>query len=260
MRPPDAAVACVGCTGFLAARSSLGGCAEEKKPAEPAPPARQADAVAGGASRTCPAGPTTIQRRRWRRSSAAAAGGRKQAADKAVGGEDGLAGHGRATGAPSVPRGRRRRPGPSILRDRSSRRSRSATMAIATACSPAITSRCCDGARAPRRAFTATRSTGARPIWSSVDLGQFDDELKGRRIAGQVEDGRLVPYRRPGRDRCAARSPAAKLELLWVDDPVDRLLPRDPGLGPGRAAGRRDACASATPTRTAGPTARSART
>ena len=32
------------------------------------------------------------------------------------------------------------------------------------------------------------------PDLVSVDLGQFDDEFKGRRIAGRVEDGKLVPF------------------------------------------------------------------
>jgi membrane-bound lytic murein transglycosylase A len=57
------------------------------------------------------------------------------------------------------------------------------------------------------------------PDLVSADLGQFDPELQGRRIAGRVERGRLVPYA----DRAAIERGALAgrgLELLWVDDPV----------------------------------------
>lgn len=64
----------------------------------------------------------------------------------------------------------------------------------------------------------------------SVDLGQFDPELKGRRIAGHVADGRLLPYA----DRAAIDKGALdgrELELLWVDDPVDRFFLEIQGSG-----------------------------
>ncbi|GGY36028.1 murein transglycosylase A [Parvularcula lutaonensis] len=45
----------------------------------------------------------------------------------------------------------------------------------------------------------------------AVDLGAFRDDLKGRRIAGRIEDGRLVPYA----DREAIElSPPAEAEIL----------------------------------------------
>lgn len=53
----------------------------------------------------------------------------------------------------------------------------------------------------------------------SVDLGQFDPDLDGRRIVGRVEGARLVPYH----DRAEIEAGALDgrgLELLWVDDPV----------------------------------------
>ncbi len=68
------------------------------------------------------------------------------------------------------------------------------------------------------------------PDLVSVDLGQFDDEFKGRRIGGRVEDGRLVPFA----DRAAIDAGALagrKLELLWVDDPVDRFFLEIQGSG-----------------------------
>lgn len=68
------------------------------------------------------------------------------------------------------------------------------------------------------------------PDLVSVDLGQFDPELKGRRIAGRVEGGRLLPF--------AARAEIDQgalarrgLELLWVDDPVARFFLEIQGSG-----------------------------
>ncbi len=64
----------------------------------------------------------------------------------------------------------------------------------------------------------------------SVDLGQFDPELKGRRIGGRVQDGRLVPYAdRAAIDRGALNGRG--LELLWVDDAVDRFFLEIQGSG-----------------------------
>lgn len=64
----------------------------------------------------------------------------------------------------------------------------------------------------------------------SVDLGQFDPELKGRRIAGRVEDGRLIPFAaRAEIDRGALADRG--LELLWVDDPVARFFLEIQGSG-----------------------------
>lgn len=64
----------------------------------------------------------------------------------------------------------------------------------------------------------------------SVDLGQFDPELKGRRIGGRVQDGRLVPYAdRAAIDRGALNGRG--LELLWVDDSVDRFFLEIQGSG-----------------------------
>ena len=90
------------------------------------------------------------------------------------------------------------------------------------------------GAGAPDAA-TAIRSTAARPIWSASISASSTRSSQGRRIAGRVEQGKLVPYA----DRAAIDGGALAgrdLELLWVDDPVAPLLSRDPGLGPGQAA------------------------
>lgn len=64
----------------------------------------------------------------------------------------------------------------------------------------------------------------------SVDLGQFDPELEGRRVAGRVAGGRLVPY--PDRAAIERGALAGRgLELLWVDDPVDRFFLEIQGSG-----------------------------
>jgi membrane-bound lytic murein transglycosylase A len=63
-----------------------------------------------------------------------------------------------------------------------------------------------------------------------VDLGEFRDDLAGRRIAGRVEAGRLRPFA----DRSAIERGALSgrgLELVWVDDPVDAFFLQIQGSG-----------------------------
>ncbi len=68
------------------------------------------------------------------------------------------------------------------------------------------------------------------PELVSVELGRFRPDLKGKRIAGRVEDGALVPYH----DRTAIDEGALagrELELVWVDDPVDAFFLEIQGSG-----------------------------
>ncbi len=68
------------------------------------------------------------------------------------------------------------------------------------------------------------------PELVSVDLGRFRADLKGKRIAGKVADGALVPYL----DRTAIDEGALagrELELVWVDDPVDAFFLEIQGSG-----------------------------
>ena len=68
------------------------------------------------------------------------------------------------------------------------------------------------------------------PDLVTVDLGDFREELKGQRIAGRVEEGELIPYP----DRTAIEGGALagkKLELVWVDDPVDAFFLQIQGSG-----------------------------
>jgi membrane-bound lytic murein transglycosylase A len=71
---------------------------------------------------------------------------------------------------------------------------------------------------------------GRPPELVSVDLGRFHPALAGERVAGQVEDGRLVPFA----DRAAVRRGALAgrgLEIVWVDDPVAAFLLEVQGSG-----------------------------
>ncbi|MCI0756544.1 murein transglycosylase A [Teichococcus vastitatis] len=61
-----------------------------------------------------------------------------------------------------------------------------------------------------------------------VDLGRFATDLKGRRVAGRVEDGRLAPY--PDRAAIEAGGSSAPI-LLWVDDPAAKFFLQIQGSG-----------------------------
>lgn len=63
----------------------------------------------------------------------------------------------------------------------------------------------------------------------SVDLGMFREELKGKRIAGRIRDGALVPYNT--RAEIIAADPAEEDVLVWVDDPVDAFFLQIQGSG-----------------------------
>lgn len=62
----------------------------------------------------------------------------------------------------------------------------------------------------------------------TVDLGQFRDTFKGQRLAGQVMNGRLIPF--PARAEIVARGVNAK-PLFYVDDPVDAFFLQIQGSG-----------------------------
>jgi membrane-bound lytic murein transglycosylase A len=69
----------------------------------------------------------------------------------------------------------------------------------------------------------------------TVDLGKFRADLHGKRVAGRVEDGALVPLP----DRAAIEKGALArrgLELVWVDSPVDAFFLQIQGSGRVRLA------------------------
>jgi membrane-bound lytic murein transglycosylase A len=68
------------------------------------------------------------------------------------------------------------------------------------------------------------------PELVTVDLGKFRPDWKGQRTAGEVVEGRLVPYA----DRAAisaGKLAGRKLELLWLDNSVDAFFVQVQGSG-----------------------------
>lgn len=85
------------------------------------------------------------------------------------------------------------------------------------------------GSRKRRGPYTVPLYTRP-PELVTVDLGRFREDLKGKRIAGKVVDGGLVPY--PDRREIDAGALAGrKLEIVWVDDPVDAFFLHIQGSG-----------------------------
>lgn len=86
-----------------------------------------------------------------------------------------------------------------------------------------------EGARQPDERFRVPLHRRP-PDLVSIDLGLFDPGLEGRRFAGRVEDGKLVPY--PARGQIDQGALDGKgLELLWVDDRVAKFFLEIQGSG-----------------------------
>lgn len=64
-----------------------------------------------------------------------------------------------------------------------------------------------------------------------VDLGSFREDLKGRRIAGRVINGRLRPYETRAQIDRGALSHENARPLVWVSDPVDAFFLHIQGSG-----------------------------
>jgi membrane-bound lytic murein transglycosylase A len=85
------------------------------------------------------------------------------------------------------------------------------------------------GARKRQGAFTVPLHIRP-PDLVSVNLGRFGDAFKGKRIAGRVVKGRLIPYHdRRQIERGALRG--KKLELVWVDSAADAFFLHIQGSG-----------------------------
>lgn len=64
----------------------------------------------------------------------------------------------------------------------------------------------------------------------SVDLGKFDPELQGRSIRGRIEGQEFIPYHsRDDIDRGVLSG--RELELVWVDDEIDKFFLQIQGSG-----------------------------
>lgn len=75
-----------------------------------------------------------------------------------------------------------------------------------------------DARRAPSARFSVPIYRRP-PELVTVDLGRFRRDLAGRRIAGEVRDGRLAPFA-TRRDIDVGALADRGLELYWADDPV----------------------------------------
>ena len=64
----------------------------------------------------------------------------------------------------------------------------------------------------------------------TVELGDFDSALRGKRIAGRVTEGALKPYPARAEIEAGALDGAAPV-LLWVDDPVEAFFLQVQGSG-----------------------------
>ena len=64
-----------------------------------------------------------------------------------------------------------------------------------------------------------------------VNLGEFREELKGRRIAGRVKGGNLKPYETHGEILAGKLPKAQDKTLVWVDDPVEAFFIQIQGSG-----------------------------
>lgn len=68
------------------------------------------------------------------------------------------------------------------------------------------------------------------PDLVTADLGQFRDEFKGKSITGRIEGNRFIPY--PARAIIEQGALAGKkLEILWVDDPIETFFLHVQGSG-----------------------------
>ncbi len=86
-----------------------------------------------------------------------------------------------------------------------------------------------DGARTPDGRY-ATPIYALPPDLITVALGDFRSDLRGKRIAGRVEDGELKPYA----DRAAIAAGALDgrtATIAWVDDAVDAFFLHVQGSG-----------------------------
>jgi len=88
----------------------------------------------------------------------------------------------------------------------------------------------------PEVSGSRRRRPGSVPLYQRppdlvmVELGDFAEDLRGRRTAGRVEQGRLVPYATRAEIVRGALE-GRRLELLWIDDPVDAFFLQVQGSG-----------------------------
>lgn len=85
------------------------------------------------------------------------------------------------------------------------------------------------GSRAPRGSTSVPLLEKPADL-ISIDLGDFRDDLKGKRLAGRVENGALKPYEDRGAIEAGELGAQGK-PLVWIDDPVDAFFLHIQGSG-----------------------------
>ena len=85
------------------------------------------------------------------------------------------------------------------------------------------------GARAWSKDFTVPLYA-TPPDLVAVSLGDFDPALAGRKVIGQVVDGKLRPYHRRGDIQDGAID-GKNAELLWMADPLEAFILHIQGSG-----------------------------
>lgn len=68
------------------------------------------------------------------------------------------------------------------------------------------------------------------PDHVTVDLGDFDPELSGRKVVGRVEGGKLKPYYERGDIQNGVLA-GKNIELIWLKDPLDAFMLHIQGSG-----------------------------
>jgi membrane-bound lytic murein transglycosylase A len=85
------------------------------------------------------------------------------------------------------------------------------------------------GARVPGGRYTVPLYSRPQDL-VTVNLGEFDDKLRGKRITGHVVGHALAPYPTRAEIEAGALKGMAT-ELLWVDDPIDAFFLQIQGSG-----------------------------
>lgn len=86
-----------------------------------------------------------------------------------------------------------------------------------------------NGSRKPGKRFSVPLYTRPSDL-VQVDLGAFRATLKGERVAGRVEDGRLVPYQTRAQIVSSGLEPGSKV-LAFVDDGIAAFFLQIQGSG-----------------------------
>lgn len=86
-----------------------------------------------------------------------------------------------------------------------------------------------EGSKLPSPAYPAPIYGPPGLSLISVDLGAFDEKWRGQRVAGQLQNGKLVPY--ADRRRIREEGLLRGKEIAWAKDPIDAFFLEVQGSG-----------------------------